>query len=169
MAVVNLKGSRIVTPLLATTRSMAAPGLAGGKVRVWSETVVVGSDDTDTSTYHVARLPSNARIMGQSFFSCDDLASSGSPTMDIGCYPINSEFTADVDALNDGLDVATAALNRVSFLKSTSPEKFGKMLWEFIANVTVDPKCEIDIKIVLDDADVNSGGDVYVEIYYTLD
>jgi hypothetical protein len=170
MAIEALKGSRIVTPLLATTRSMAAPGLAGGKVRVWSETVEMTAAASDTSTYHVARLPSNARIMGASFISTDDLASTGSPTLDIGCYAVNTgDFTDDVDALNDGIDPATAANNRVCFLKSTSPEKFGKRLWEFINGVTVDPKCEVDVKIVLDDADCNTGGSIYVEIYYTLD
>jgi len=171
MAVENLKGSRIVTGLLATTtpRSLAGPGLAGGRVRVWCETVEVTAAATDSSTYHMARLPSNARILGASNFSADDLASSGSPTADIGCYPVNSEFTADPDAINDGIDVtATAIVNRrLPAVKDAA--NVGKRLWEFISGVSTDPKCEIDVKIAIVDADTNTGGTMTLELYYTLD
>lgn len=166
MAVVNLLGSRIMTGLAAVPRVQPGAGLAGGVVRVWSETVEVGAADSDTSTYWFARLPSNARILGRSFVSIDDLASAGAPTMDFGCYPVTTgDFTTDVDALNNGATLATAG----NYDLLGERANYGKMLWQFISGVTVDPCCEIDIKGVMDDADVNVGGTVTVEIYYTLD
>lgn len=169
MAIENLIESRVVTGLLTSPRVLAAPGLAGGAVRVTSFLVEVTAAASDTSTYHIARLPSNARILGLSHISTDDLASSGAPTLDIGCYPINSEFTADVDAINDGIDAAAATNSRLSFIKAAVIENFGKRLWEFINGVTVDPKCLVDIKIVMDDADTNTGGTISGEIYWTCD
>lgn len=166
MAVVNLLGSRIMTGLDAVPRVMAPSGLAGGVVRVWSETVEVGATDSDTSTYTFARLPSNARILGRSFVSIDDLDSVGAPTMDFGCYPVNTgDFTADVDALNNGATLATAG----NYDLVGERANYGKRLWEFINGVTVDPNCEVLIKGVMDDANVNVGGTVTIEIYYTLD
>lgn len=170
MAVVNLKGSRVITNLLATIRAMAAPGLAGGKVRVWSETVEVGSADSATSTYHMARLPSNARIMGASKIWWDDLASAGSPTIDIGVFNPSglSGITDDPDAINDGMDAATAnTATGLTVVKD--PANIGKRLWEFVNGQTSDPQQELDVKLTLADADVNVGGTVTIELYYTLD
>jgi hypothetical protein len=166
MAVVNLRGSRVMTGLAAVPMTIAPAGAAGGIVRVWTETVEVGAADSDTSTYEFARLPSNARILGRSFLSIDDLASAGAPTLDLGCYPVRTgDFTADVDALNNGATLATAGNYDVLGERAN----YGKMLWEFINGVTVDPKCEVLIKGVMDDADVNVGGTMTIEIYYTLD
>ncbi len=72
-----------------------------------------------------------------------------------------------MDAINDGIDAAAATNARLSFVKEIT--NYGKRLWEFISGVSVDPQCEIDIKIVMDDADTNTGGSIMVEIYYTLD
>jgi hypothetical protein len=163
---VNVLGSRIMTGLAAVPRVQPGAGLAGGVVRVWSETVEVGAADSDTSTYSIALLPSNARILGRSFFSIDDLASAGAPTLDIGCYPVSTgDFTADVDALNNGATLATAG----NYDLIGERANYGKRLWEHISGVTVDPGCDIYIKGVMDDADVNVGGTMTFEIYYTLD
>lgn len=164
MGVVTLKGSRVVTGLIGTNgiRSLAAPNVAGGRVHSWTETVEVGSADSATSTYHMARLPSNFRLSGASKAYWDDLASSGSPTLDIGIFPVKSgDFTGDDDAINDGLDAATVNAVGISMIKD--PVNVGKRLWEFINGVTVDPKCEVDIFVTLKDADVNTGGTLTLE------
>jgi hypothetical protein len=170
MAVEALKGSRVITGLLPTSspRSMAAPGLAGGRVRVWSETVEVSPAASATSTYHMARLPSNARILGKSTISYDDLASTGTPTVRIGVFnpPGLSGINDDDDALNASINVYTAAVTNANLL--TPIDYFGKRLWEMVNGQTTDPKQELDIKITLD-ADCNTGGTFMMEIYYTMD
>lgn len=170
MAVVTLKGSRIITGLLGTTPSMGDPGEAGGRVRVWTETVEVGSADSATSTYHLARLPSAARILGTSRVFWDDLASSGAPTLDIGVFNPTGRavITDDDDALNDGLDAATVNTTTGSRVVKDIAN-IGKRLWEYVAQQTEDPKGQLDIKVTLKDADVNVGGTLSIELYYTLD
>ncbi len=169
MAVVNLKGSRIITGLDTVPIVLADPGEGGGAVKVWVETVEVGSADSANSTYEMARLPSNARILGASTISWDDLASANSPTLDIGVFNLEnaSNITNDADAINDGLDVATAATTKAAFVKDIA--NYGKRLWEFVNGQTTDPKCTLSVKLSLLDAAVNVGGTVTVEIYYSTD
>lgn len=167
MAIVNLNGSLIMTGLESDPKEFGAPGVGNGAVRSWVETVEVGAADSATSTYLMARLPSNARLLGASKFYSDDLASSGAPTMDIGVFNVEgkSVITDDADALNDGIDVATASDTAV--IKDIA--NYGKFLWEHVSGQTTDPKGDLDIKLSLVDADVNVGGTVTVELFYTFD
>ena len=167
MAVVNLKGSKIITGLDANPSQFANPGISGGAVRSLVETVEVGSADSATSTYLMARLPSNAVILGASKLYGDDLASSGAPTLDIGVFNLDgkSVITDDDDALNDGISAAAAI--EASVVKDVA--NYGKKLYEHVNGQTSDPKGELDIKITLKDAAVNVGGTLTLELFYTLD
>lgn len=165
MGIVNLLGSRIVTGLAANPVTVGDPGEAGGRVRVWTETVEVGSADSATSTYTLARIPSNARILGASRLHYDDLATAGSPTLDIGVFVVRTgDFTSDADALNDGLDAGASGGASAAVIKDKA--NYGKMVWEFINGQTTDPNCDVFIKVSLLDADVNQGGTMTLELLY---
>jgi hypothetical protein len=168
MAVTTLKGSRIITGITATPPTQADPGEGGGRVRCWVETIEVTAADDVSSTYHMARLPSNARILGISRIHWDDLATAGSPTLDIGVYNVGnaSGITNDVDAINNGLDAATATTG-AAFISGI--ENYGKKLYEFVNGQTSDPGGDLDIKLVLADAAVTTGGTVTCEIFYAID
>lgn len=167
MAIVNLNGSLIMTNLESTPVVLGDPGIGNAAVRTWVETVEVGAADSATSTYLMARLPSNARILGQSRIYTDDLASAGAPTLDIGVFNLSgkSVITDDPDALNDGIDAATVTDTAV--IKDIA--NYGKRLWEHVASQTTDPLGDLDIKVSLVDADVNVGGTMTIELFYTLD
>ncbi len=165
MGVVTSLGSRIMTGLAVEPITFAQSGMGDARVRVWVETVEVGSADSATSTYLMARIPSHARILGMSKLHFDDLASTGSPTIDIGIFTVRSgDFTDDDDALNDGIDVATAA-SSAAVIKDIA--NYGKHAWEFINGQSTDPNCAVYIKLTLKDAAVNVGGTVTLELYYT--
>lgn len=171
MAVVTKYGSRIITGLVnSTTVTLADPGEGGGKTRVWVETVETTASDSVSSTYHMARIPSNARILGQSRIYWDDLATAGSPTIDIGVYPVRTgDFTSDPDAINDGLAVSSANTTGSAVVKDMA--NYGKRLWELCPNISADPKCDMDIKLVLADAALTAGGagTITMELFYALD
>jgi hypothetical protein len=170
MAVVTLKGSRIITGLDTVPISLADPGEGGGRVHYWCDTVETSAteDDSASSTYELARIPSNARIMGISKLYWDDLATTGSPTIDIGVYPLSgtTTITEDDDALNDGLDAATAA-SSASVIKDVA--NYGKRLWEFVNGQTTDPKCKLSIKAKIKDAAITETGTITLELFYTTD
>lgn len=165
MAVVDTVGSRIMTGLVASPPVLADAGEGGGRLKYWCDTAEVPASDA-TSTVHLARIPSNARMSGLSKIYFDDLASTGSPTLDIGVFPVRSaDFTADADALNDGIDVASAA-GSAAVIKDIA--NYGKMLWE-IAGLSADPKCDMDIKASVLDAATNATGTVTLELFYAYD
>jgi hypothetical protein len=156
-----------MTGLLSSNPSLADPGEGGGRMRVWCESVVTGAADTTTSTYHMARLPSNARIMGSSHISHDALGST-TTKIHIGVYNPSgrSVITDDPDAINTAIVASTAGQKNLI----GDPAKMGKRLWEFVNGQTTDPKGMLDIKLALYDANLSSGsGDVTVEIVYSLD
>ena len=166
MAVVATSGSRIVTGLVSTPSVLADPGEGGGMVRKWVETIETSAADSGTSTYHMARLPSSARIFGSSTISHDALGAT-TTAIAIGLYNTSSrvDFTASTTALNSAIVASTAGTK--PFLSDRAV--WGKRLWEYTA-ATVDPKCDMDIKLLLDAVHLSSGaGTITVEIDYAFD
>lgn len=168
MALENLEGSRIMTGLAASPPAVGDIHEAGGRVRQWIETVEVTAAANILSTYRMARLPSNATILPNSRLHCDDLASSGSPTLDLGVFNLSGQtgITDDDNALLDGLDCATAA---TSALLTIAIADMGQRLWEYVASQTEDPKADLDITVTLQDAAANTGGTITLELYYVID
>jgi hypothetical protein len=170
MAVVSLKGSRIITGLDTVPKVLADPGEGGGRVHYWCDTVETSAteDDSVSSMYELARIPSNARILGISKVHFDDLATTGSPTLDFGVYNIGSrtDITEDPDALNDGIDCATAA-SSAALIKDVA--NYGKRLWEYVNGQTTDPKCDLSIRVKLLDAAITETGTITLELFYVTD
>jgi hypothetical protein len=168
MAVVTSYGSRIITGLNSTPVVLADPGEGGGRVKKWVETFETLAADSATSTYLVARLPSNARIFGSSKIAHDALGAT-TAALGIGVYntPGKSDITNDPDALNTGIVASTAGTKNLIL----DPAKWGLKLYEYVNGQTVDPKCDLDIKIVIEGAvHLSSGaGTVTVEIDYAYD
>jgi len=167
MALTTNYGSRVMTGLTSANKSLADPGEAGGRVKVWVETVETDAADSTSSTYLMARLPSNVRILGQSKISHDTLGST-TATFDIGVYNTSSrsDITNDADAINDGIVCSTSGTK--DFIKDRA--NWGKRLYEFVNGQTTDPKCDLDVTLIIQDANLSSGaGTVTCEIYYSYD
>ncbi len=114
----------------------------------------------------LGRFPSNARIALHSDIYWDDLATSGSPTLDIGVGSVNGNVTSDEDALNDGLNLSSAASN-ARIVKDVA--NVGKRLWEFVNGQTTDPGGELDIYATVKDAATTATGTISAEFMVYLD
>ena len=157
-----------VENLTATARAGkngASHGL-GATLKAVTKIVEVTAAASATSTYDLGNFPSNARLLGASKISFDDLASTGSPTFDIGLFAVDGNITDDDDAINDGIDVATAAAT-VNVVKTI--DNWGLPLWDFVNGQTSDPGGLLNMKITLKDAATNTGGTVAVELFYVID
>lgn len=138
-----------------------------GRQSTITSTLEVAAAASAASTYTVARIPSNARIVGGlSKIYADDLASTGAPTLDVGLKAVSSNITTDVDALNDGI-VATAAVTGSSLIKDIS--NYGKMAWEFVNGQTSDPLGQLDVIVTILDAATDTGGTITVELTIQTD
>lgn len=161
MAVVTLSSTKRST---VTTKGK---GDAGSLKCFINGHVSVGSADSATSTYSFGYIPSNCRIAGISRLHYDDLASAGSPTLDIGLFAVDGNITSDADALNDGIDAGAASGASVAVVKDKA--NYGKFAWEYVNGQTTDPGGVLEVKVSLLDADVNVGGDMFLEIYGIID
>lgn len=158
MAVVNLTATR-----RGIASAVPTHGDASNVIRIPCH-VTVGAADSATSTYTLCQVPYNARLGGTAYW--DDLASSGSPTLDFGLKSGTRSMTADPDALSDGHDAATINHAGRSII---DPSKRGKFAWQ-LAGESSDPgQGTYTVYVSLVDADVNVGGDLAVDVEYTLD
>lgn len=129
-------------------------------------TVEVAAAANADSRYTGFRLPTRARIHGgSSRLVWDDLASSGSPTLDIGIAPVDANVTLDEDAINDGLALSSASTGSY-FIKDAA--NWGKYLWE-VAGLSSDPGGFVDIILTIKDAAANDGGTISMTVCYTTE
>jgi len=131
---------------------------------ILDSTVEVAAGATAATLYTFARVPTSARINGLSRVSRDDMADTGAPTIDFGFAPVDTNFTADDDCLNDGIDLATAGTGNL--IKDIA--NHGKMVWEIIG-LSADPGGLADLTGVIRDAAANLGGTCTVNLVYTMD
>lgn len=133
---------------------------------VIDSTVEVAAAAAANTQYVMVRIPSNARIHGLSEIRFDDLASTGSPTLDIGLKAVSGNITTDDDALNDGIDCATAA-GSARVVKDIA--NYGKQAWEYVSGQSSDPLGFFDVIITIKDAATNTGGTVTMTLVYSVD
>lgn len=145
--------------------SRQTPTQVAGQTRTIDATISSASPAAATE-WVFARIPSNARIHYSSVVSWDDLASAGAPTLDLGFKAVAANITTDVDALNDGLDLATAT-TAARVIKDHA--NAGKMAWEFVSGQTTDPGGFLDVIGTVLDANCNATGDVTMTLVYTVE
>jgi hypothetical protein len=165
MAVVALVGTK-TTDLVATKQTFVDSRYHYGRVRSTFDVVETNDDDTISSTYHLARLPSNAVLLPSSTIYFDNVGASGA-TADIGVYAVDGNLANadDVDAINDGIAIATAGSASVIKDFATS----ATALWDYVASESSDPGGFLDIKAYLQDAVTDGAGSIALELFYVVD
>jgi len=128
-------------------------------------TVEVAAAADANSVYTFMRVPMGARIHGTSRIAWDDLASSGSPTLDIGLRGVDGNITTDDDAINDGLDAATATAF-AGVIKDIA--NWGKYVWE-LDGLSENPGGFADIIVTIKDAATTTGGTISMSLHYTTE
>lgn len=117
-------------------------------------------------TVFLGRIPSNARILPTGLIYNDDLATSGSPTLDLGLGSVDSNITSDPDAINNGIALSSATTTTTIMADATNA---GKQAWEFVNGQTTDPGGQLDVYATVKDAATTATGTVTVELYGYFD
>lgn len=160
MAVVNLKSASITnldaTPVVPNSTGEGAPGY----IKNASDFVTVGAADSATSTYRVARLPTNAKLKALKLFADAILDSNGSPTLTYGVGAAYSDSTVDgtASSLQGTLISATAFRATAAFgatgnisadvLTAYGAAKRNQPLWQGLG-LTSDPGGFIDVLVTV--------------------
>ena len=153
------------------TERTANPGVVPGKgdansvKKLVCATVELAASASGTTIF-LGRIPSNARILPTGLIYNDDLATSGSPTLDIGLGSVDSNVTSDPDALTNGLALSAAT---TTYLTLADPANAGLPAWDLVASVTSDPGGELDVYASVKDAATTATGTITVEILGYLD
>jgi hypothetical protein len=137
-------------------------------VKSLCSTVEVAVSTTVGRTIEFGRIPSNARVLGISKLYWDDLATSGSPTLDLGLAAVDGNLANadDPNALYDGGDVTSASTGVVF---PTAIDSIGLPAWDFVASEASDPGGQLSVYGSMVDAPVNKAGTVTIEMYYVVD
>lgn len=154
-----------------TVRGVIPVGTRAAKVErgttTMTVTVEVAAGASAGSVYRAPPIPTNARIHGLSRISGDVLdATANTPTLDIGFAPVDGNFTADPDALNDGIDLSGSAFAS-NVIKDIA--NYGKRAWEFISGLTADPGGLAVPTLSIVDAAAAAGGTLTLELVYSVD
>ena len=155
----------------AATQKRAAANLVVGmgdaySVKNLTATFTCTAALASGSTITFGRIPSNARILGASKIYTDDLATSGSPTLDLGLYAVNGNITSDDDCIQAGIAISTAtdAAALGDFVN------IGLPAWDLVNGQTSDPGGEFIVRgVVRDAATTATTGDVTLDLYYVVD
>ena len=175
-----------LTSFEATPQVMADSGSAGGKVRVWSDTIAAGTGDIDDNDIiMMAEIPSNAKIKSIKLYN-DDLDSNGSPALvtDVGIYNGNVKFN-DTDGsatayaaegvidrdcygtLMTTLQAANTAGVEVRY-ETLGIETVGNFMWED-AGLTSDPGRMLRIALTIETvAATAAAGDITMVVEYIV-
>ena len=156
---------------VATERRPQAGTVAGKGDAHNVKTLITATIELATTasgqTIKFGRIPSNARLSGRGRVYWDDLATSGSPTLDMGLGSVGSNITSDPDALSNGHALSTADAEGVPIVGDIA--NIGLPAWDFVNGQASDPKGELEVYGTIKDATTNATGTVTVELYGYLD
>ena len=138
-------------------------GLANALIDPGHRTIELAASASGTIIDFKLRIPSVARISALSRLFHDDLATSGSPTLDLGLYAVDGNITSDDDCLTDGVVVSAVMTSSTQTIGVPVVKDFanaGKQAWEFVNGQTSDPGGFFDVKGIIRDAATNATGTV---------
>ena len=130
-----------------------------------SATIELAASASDT-TIKFGSIPSNARILPLGFIYNDDLATTGSPTLDIGLGSVDSNITSDPDAINNGIALSSATTTTTVL---ADPANAGLPAWDLVSGVTSDPGGVLDVYGSVKDASTTQAGTISVELLGYVD
>lgn len=149
----------------STTFQVPGPGDAHNVKVLATATIELAASASGTTVF-LGRAPSSARLLPNGFIYNDDLATSGSPTLDIGLASVGSNVTSDPDAITNGIALSSATTTTTIM---ADPANAGKQLWQFVSGQTTDPGGELDIYGSVKDAATTATGTISVALYGYLD
>ena len=172
-----------ITNLDATPRTTLEAASAGGKLRVWMDTIAVGTGDLDNDDIIVmAQIPSNAKIVSLRIYN-DDL-NSGSGTHNVGLYNGPQAYTIsgtttdaaaviDEDCYATDSDAFQAATTITTGLEEYLVEvrninKIANFVWED-GGISEDPKVPLRIAITMSATGTAVAGDITMVVLYAVD
>ena len=151
----------------ASTDTVTGNGIASSVKNLCATIELAASASGDTVDF--GKIPSNARILPSSTIYWDDLATSGTATLDLGLKSYTgsgNSVTADPDAIGNGFDVHTSASNGSALSDHANS---GLPAWDLINGESSDPGGSFEVYGSVKDAATTATGTVTLDLYYIVD
>ena len=172
-----------ITNLDATPRTTLEAASGGGKLRVFMDTIAVGTGDLDNDDIIVlAQVPSNAKLTSIRIYN-DDL-NSGSGTFNVGLYNGPQAYTisgtttdaeavidedcyaTDSDAFQAATTVTTGTEELITDTRNINA--IANFVWED-GGLAEDPKVPLRIAITMSATGTAVAGDITMVVQYVVD
>lgn len=139
-------------------------GTAGELKHFGTRTIELAAAASGTIIDFQLQIPSNVRLSSQSRIYWDDLATSGSPTLDLGLYSVNGNITSDDDAINDGLALSAVSTAQAGNHVIKDFANGGKAAYLLVNGQTTDPGGVLAVKGIVRDAATTATGTITLEL-----
>lgn len=155
------------------TERRTSQGLASGRGDANTDTVLVSTIElaasTSGDTVTFGYIPSGARLLGTSKLYWDDLATSGSPTIDLGLGAVDGNLANadDPDAIGNGFAVSATTNSGSSAVSAIAD--IGLPAWDLVASEAADPGGVLKVYGTVKDASTTATGTVTLELHYVVD
>lgn len=139
-----------------------------GNIKCLAATIELAAT-TSGDTIDFGRIPTSARIIGGiSQVYNDDLATSGSPTLDLGLAAVDSNLVNadDPDAIGNGHSLSAASAGTKIMTEIAS---IGLPAWDLVASESSDPGGMLKVTGTVKDAPTIATGTVSLELFYYHD
>jgi len=156
--------SKRLTEGRTSTFQAPGPGGAYDKKVAAIGTITLAASASGTTVF-LGRIPTSMRLLPDCYIYNGDLATSGSPTLDIGLASVESNITSTAACIHNGIALSATALTTRLFSAETD---VGLPAWQ-IAGSSSDPGGVVDIYATVKDAATNASGTIAVAIYGVVD
>ncbi len=158
---------------LTATERAAALGVATGQgisktVHNLTATVELAAA-ASASTISFGKIPANARLLGSSRLYWDDLATSGSPTLDVGLAAVNGNITSDDDCINDGLALSAVSTAMAGNILVKDIANAGQLAYLLVSGQTTNPGGVLTVTGIVRDAATTATGTITLDLNYVID
>lgn len=161
-----------LTPTATVRRSppdvAAAKGESNRLIAFGARTVELAAASSG-STIDFGNIPANMRIAACSRIYWDDLATSGSPTLDLGLFAVNGNVTSLSTALGTGLAISAPSTANVGNIIPADYANAGKHAYELLTAQATDPGGFLKIKGTVKAAATTQTGTITLDLYGYLD
>lgn len=130
-------------------------------------TIELAASASGTLVDFKLRIPTTARVDASSRIYFDDLATSGSPTMNVGLYAVDGNTNDAATALQSGLALSAASA-ATGVILPTDFANAGKFAYE-LAGLSSDPGGFFDVKGIVKTAATTATGTVTLDLKTYLD
>ena len=119
-------------------------------------------------TIGFGRIPADARILPSSMLYWDDLATSGSPTLDLGLAEVSGNLVNadDPDAIGNGFGLSSAGTGSSALSEIANA---GLPAWDLVASESSDPGGALEVYGSVKDAATTATGTITLELFYYVD